>query len=562
MDRTLACRGAWLLAAFAGLGLLAYPVRTVMLGFAGDSLGGLFLFLFAMTGLSTDDRLPAGVWRNIACGAACLAALAVQPVALLVTGTLAQMLTFTTGRPFAAACGRLLLFAGGCVPGAGGLAAVAALGSGRASGYRQEGLSVSLGVSAGCATLALCRALSGDGTGRWEMAVALLVVALLLGACNAATALTSRRLGPVLAGIGLLPLVLALMAVGLTLLARLAGSPLSALAAAQALILDLLCFWPAALALLQVGDVVTRQAGSDHVGRMGGLALLAPSLATVLAGGLFILTVLPPSGGFGVFWLLAETLLALTPLNFAAALPWLLLLLALSALAVLGFLASLRVTILVLLGGPRSPRMAACADMSLREMMPLLAGLGVPTLLALAPGGLLRLAAPAVSELAGQPDVAGTPQPVLSLVGPDGLSSWTPVGLVAVVGILFLGLRLLRKRASVRDMSAHLRPVFPDVTPGEVSPWADGMAFRSAWLPFGDPLLWPGTDLARAVLTRLLLPSSNLPRLVRRYGRRGIVRCLVLFRALVDMALRVEQHGLAAVLLLAVLALTVTALWP
>ncbi|AQS84192.1 MAG: hypothetical protein ABF876_04655 [Acetobacter aceti] len=567
-QQRLACQGMWLIAALGALFVLpwsAADARSVLPVFTLDPLGCLFLMVFVLLGCCAERWIRPGGRLPLACAVASLAAFATDAVALMVTGCLALVLALPERQKASAGCLRILLFAAGCAPGpvhgAEWMAIVAALACAAGAGRRQADFAVAPMLEAGCGLLLLCRVLlRPDSIVTPAMTATLVAGGMTLAFVRVFSALTTRKSSVATMGLAGLPAALSITSLGLLSLASNSGSALTAHVAAGTLVLQLVTLWPVAIAFLRTGGLVSEGAGSDHLGRLGGLILFAPRLAGLFAATLLVLTFLPPAGGFTILWLQVETALGLLPDGFTAALPSLAFLLALGALVALTGLSALRLAGLLLLGGARSPRMAACPDAIWPALAPAMGALLFAIVTGLAPGGVLRLAEPVLQQLTGASRL--TPQPVFTLVAPDGLSSWMPCGVTALLLMVVVIIRLVQQQA-LRSRTGALtlkREILPDIHTGETTPWLGGLTTRAPWLPFGEPLIWPGVDMAPSLLRSVLFPQGRLRFMSRLRMLRYGARCLCRLRRMLRTAAPFADHATAVVLVLVALGISLSAL--
>lgn len=567
-QQRLTCQGMWLVAALGALVVLpwsAVDARSVLPFFTLDPLGCLFLVVFAILGCCSERWIRPGGRLPLACAVACLAAFASDTAALMVTGCLALVLAFPERQKASAGCLRALLFAAACSPGtihgSEWMAIVAALVCTAGAGRRQPDFAVAPLLESGCGLLLLCRILlRSDSVITPAMTATLIAGGMMLAFVRVFSTLTTRKGSAANVGLAGLPAALSITSLGLLFLAGASGSALTAHAAAGTLVLGLVTLWPVATAFLRIGGLISEGAGSDHLGRLGGLILFAPRLAGLFAVTLLILTFLPPADGFTILWLLVETALGLLPDGFAAALPSLAFLLALGVLVALTGLAALRLAALLLLGSARSPRMAACPDAIWPALMPVSGSLLFAVVAGLVPGGVLRLAEPVLQQLTGAPRL--TPQPFFALVAPDGLSSWMPVGVTALLLMVVLVIRMAQQQALRSRTSAPVlkRDILPDIHTGETTPWLGGLTTRAPWLPFGEPLIWSGVDMAPSSLRSVLF----LRRRHRIMSRSRMLRCGVRWLHRLRRMLRgtgpLADHATAVVLVLVALGISLSAL--
>lgn len=567
-QQRLACQAMWLVAALGALFVLPWSAgdaRSVLPFFTLDPLGCLFLVVFAILGCCSERWIRPGGRLPLACAVACLAAFANDAAALMVTGCLTLMLALPERQKASAGCLRVLLFAAACAPGvphgAEWMAIAAALACAAGAGRRQPDFAVAPMLESGCGLLLLCRVLlRPDTVITPAMTATLIAGGMLLAFVRVASALTTRKGCVANAGLAGLPAALSITSIGLLMLAGASGSALTAHAAACTLVLGLVTLWPVAIAFLRTGGLIAEGAGSDHLGRLGDLILFAPRLAGLFAVTLLILTFLPPASGFTILWQLVETALGLLPDGFAAALPSLAFLLALGVLVALTGLAALRLAALLLLGSARSPRMAACPDAIWPALVPVSGALLFAVLVGFVPGGVLRLAEPVLQQLTGAPRV--TPQPFFTLVAPDGLSSWMPLGVTALLLLIVLIIRLAQQQVLRSRTHAPVlkREILPDTHVGETTPWLGGLTTRAPWLPFGEPLIWSGVDMAPSSLRAVLFLWGRRRIMSRfrmlRLGARGLHR----LRQVLWKTAPFADHATAVVLVLVALGISLSAL--
>jgi formate hydrogenlyase subunit 3/multisubunit Na+/H+ antiporter MnhD subunit len=560
----------WLIAAMVALFVLPWSagvMSSVLPFFTPDPLGCLFLVVFAILGCCSERWIRPGGRLPLACASACLVAFASDTAALMVTGCLALILAFPERQKASAGCLRTLLFAAACAPGSASgvewMAIAAALACTAGAGRRQPDFAVAPMLEAGCGLLLLCRVLlRPDSVITPVMTATLIVGGMMLAFGRVLSTLTTRKGSIATVGLAGLPAALSISSLGLLLLAGASGSALTAHVAASALVLGLVILWPVSIAFLRTGGLIAEGAGSDQLGRLGGLILFAPRLAGLFAATLLILTFLPPASGFTILWLLVETALGLLPDGFAAALPSLAFLLALGVLVALTGLAALRLAALLLLGSARSPRMAACPDAVWPTLLPVSGSVLFAVVAGLVPGGVLRLAEPVLHQLTGE--ARPTPQPFFTLVAPDGLSSWMPVGVTALLLLIVLIIRLaqqetLRSRGRAPTLK---REILPDIHTGETTPWLGGLTARAPWLPFGEPLIWSGVDMVPSALRAVLFPQGRRRIMSRSLILRSGARCLHRLRRMLLKTAPFADHATAVVLVLAALGVSLSALTP
>jgi formate hydrogenlyase subunit 3/multisubunit Na+/H+ antiporter MnhD subunit len=309
---------------------------------------------------------------------------------------------------------------------------------------------------------------------------------------------------------------LAMMALGLILLAKAADLPdLAVLAGAAMLILlamQALCM----TAVMLAAASVTTAAGSQRLDRLGGLIHLMPRTTLAWLGGLFGLAALPPGAGFAAYYLLIQAVIA-GPRGGGPALPLLLALVVL-VLALTGALAAtgmVRLIGIVCLGRPRSPRAAGAREDPGQAAVPLaLAGLAAA--IGLMPGMALHwVAEPAIARFAAAG--MGARAGLFHVAPVTNAAGYAALPLAALVGLgasLVLWLRARRGLAG-----------------GDAVPvWQDGFGPPPGWLPFGDPLTQSSGAgfLPELPALRSPLPAIRRMRVRRLYPRAGDIPSLVL----------------------------------
>lgn len=315
--------------------------------------------------------------------------------------------------------------------------------------------------------------LMGPGPAWWGVPLVLAGAAgAVRGAMRAAQADGVRG---VLAGVAAAQSGLVALGLGMALAARgVDDGPAAGLALGGALFGVLAFGWAQAL-WAAVATAVETGAGTQALGRLGGLVQRMRLTAIGALAGALAVAVLPPGAGFAASWLLLQA--AVTLPRGGGADWWLLGLVAAAALALSGALlgfAMLRVVGVALLGRPRSPRAAAAEEVAPAGRW-LILGLAMAVLgCGLLPGTVLALAAPAVR-------LSGGILPEL------GLAGIAPLGLVLLVG---LGVAAVALAVRARSPAGH-----------RVAPaWEGGQGPAPAWLPFGDPAAQIGAASFAATL--------------------------------------------------------------
>ncbi len=294
-----------------------------------------------------------------------------------------------------------------------------------------------------------------------------LLLAGALGAVRgAARAAKADDLRAVLAGMTTAHAGLVALGLGMALTARAVDDGPAAMLALGGALFGVLAFgWAQALWAVVTG-AVAEGAGTQQLGRLGGLAQrMRITTIGALVGGL-ALAMLPPGAGFAAVWLLLRA--AVTLPRGGGADWWAIGLVAALALglsgALLGF-AVLRVLGVAFLGRPRTPRAAAAEEVAPRGRWTILALSGAVLACGLIPGVVLALAGPALRMLAG---------PVASGTQPAGIDFYAPLGLtVLLAGAIAAVALAMRTRGPAGHRAAPA--------------WDGGRDPGPAWLPFGDP---------------------------------------------------------------------------
>ncbi|HEX3574426.1 MAG TPA: proton-conducting transporter membrane subunit [Rhodopila sp.] len=326
---------------------------------------------------------------------------------------------------------------------------------------------------------------------------------------RAISALTRRQAG------------LAMMGVGLALIARAADLPGAATFALQATCLTAMAGSLAGTVASLSAHTIGASAGTYRLSRLGGLVHAMPVTSAALSAGLFAGSALPPSLGFAAFWLSFQSILSAprtgglpsqVPLALAAA--------AIALSAALAIAASVRIVGIAILGRPRTPQGAGARESKSPVRTILLSLAGASLVAGILPSLLLWLLAdPAIRILTGLPPdrQAGLALLAVSSSTPGYLALPVLALLALMTGAVFLLPRRSRKPAKI------------------VGPWTDGMP-PPIGLPFGDPaaqLTGAGflpTLPVLAALRRPRLPS--LPPLPRPRASAGIWLILAAFGAL------------------------------
>ncbi len=285
---------------------------------------------------------------------------------------------------------------------------------------------------------------------------------------------------------------IAIMAVGLAILARSADLPeAAAFALAAAFLLALGTAVAGSLACL-AGSALIAGAGTAQLARLGGLMHTMPIAASALAAALLALSALPPGFGFAGIWLLFQSLLA-APRTGGLLLQPVLVLASLAGAASIALAAatSLRLVGIALLGRPRSARASGASDVG-RWQQPILLGVAALALLiGLLPGATLRLLTqPAITRLAG----ASLSRKVglLSIAGAGPGPGYAPIPVLALVLLATGGVVLLTRRHRIGARAS--------------TAWNGGQSLTLN-LPFGDPMAQSAGTGFRPTLP----PNARLP---------------------------------------------------
>lgn len=328
----------------------------------------------------------------------------------------------------------------------------------------------------------------------------LLLVALgLITSLSAAlAAFTATRLRAACGGLLALQNGLAVIAVGVCLLARSDDLPLLATSASDAVMLLIPVQLLAGLVMLRLARSVEDEAGTTLLGRLGGLATAMPHAAPIVLASVSILAFMPPAGGFGGLWLLLQSTLAACRLgNMLLSVAGAVCTAGIVIAVAISVTAWLRLAAIVFLGRPRTPRGAAAQDIPRTLAIASVALLALPLLIGLVPGAWLRLMTQAARLGASSGDAD---PPMLALVSPASDSLLWPLPLALMSIALLAACHWTVRRLSVRP--ERREPV-----------WEGGFAPPPAWLPFGDPLTQVGPAALPGAVRAALTGSSPAIRL-------------------------------------------------
>jgi hydrogenase-4 component B len=277
---------------------------------------------------------------------------------------------------------------------------------------------------------------------------------------------TVENIGLITAGLGV-----ALAARGMDL------APLAGLAMAAALLHAMAHGMFKSLLFVGAG-AVQHGAGTRLLDRLGGLIHRMPVTTGCMLIGAACLAAMPLTAGFVGEWLLLQSILAAVRVGGFGMQTLACVVAALMALAAaLGAGAALRLIGVGFLGRPRTPRAAAAVEAGLPARAALLGLAGVCVAIGLAPGVVLRLAAPAVHALVGG-DLAGRAGLVVVAAQADGVG-YAPLLVAGVVAVLAGGVVALVRRHGRANGTLGYR---------QAAAWDCGFGAAPAWLPFGDPL--------------------------------------------------------------------------
>jgi hydrogenase-4 component B len=321
---------------------------------------------------------------------------------------------------------------------------------------------------------------------------------LLVGAASAVLgplrAAFATSLEPVLAIGSLHQVGLAVMGLGVALLARAADLPQVASLALDASWLQLVTHALCRTLLLLCATAARHGAGTRRLDRLGGLIHRMPVTGACTLAGLFGAAMLPPGLGFAGFWLLFQSLLGISRIGGFGLQLLIALVVALAALSVgLAAMAAVRLAGVVFLGRPRTPRTAAAEEVQRALRLCLICLAALTGLLAVLPGLALLPVAQGLAQL-----VNGSGLGMAVVLKPAAEApGYSPV---AIAGLLALAccamLWLLRRRGP-----GHRRE----------PAWSGGFSPSPPWLPFGDPATQIGAASFAEPLRRMLGPWLALP---------------------------------------------------
>jgi NADH:ubiquinone oxidoreductase subunit 5 (subunit L)/multisubunit Na+/H+ antiporter MnhA subunit len=329
-----------------------------------------------------------------------------------------------------------------------------------------------VGIGSGIGIYLLLRMLldlSGPPQSLWT-GVPLLLIGGAAAVFGCARTVLGATIEQVLAVGALQQMGLAVMAIGVALAARATDlTPVASLALAASwllLVTHALC----RTALLLCAGAVRRAAGTDNLGRPGGLIHRMPVTALCTLIALLGTAMLPPGLGFAGFWLLIQSLLG----AFGISGPSLQIPIALAVLlaalsAGVAAMAAVRLAGVTFLGRPRTPRVAVAEEVPRAQRLCLVGITAMTALLAVLPGLALLPASRALARLANG---SGPGMPLVLKPAAEA-PGYAPLAIGALLVAVCYALLWLSRR---RGPGYRREPA-----------WTDGFAPPPPWLPFGDP---------------------------------------------------------------------------
>jgi formate hydrogenlyase subunit 3/multisubunit Na+/H+ antiporter MnhD subunit len=311
--------------------------------------------------------------------------------------------------------------------------------------------------------------LSGPPQSLW-MGMPLLFIGGTAAVFGCARAVLGTTIGQVLAVGSLHQIGLVVMAVGVALCARATDlTPVASLALAASWLLlatHVLC----RTTLLLCADVVRRAAGTDNLGRLGGLIHRMPVTTLCALITLSSAALLPPGLGFAGFWLLMQSLLGAFRISGPGLqIPITLAVLLAALSAGLAAMAGVRLVGVVFLGRPRTPRVAVAEEVPRPYRLCLVGLTAMTAMLAVLPGLALLPASQALALLAN----GSGPRMPLVLKPAAEAPGYAPLAIGALLAAVCYALLWLSRR---RGAGYRREPA-----------WIGGFAPPPPWLPFGDP---------------------------------------------------------------------------
>lgn len=285
---------------------------------------------------------------------------------------------------------------------------------------------------------------------------------------------------------------MALVALGVALLARTVDLPALTTLALEAFWLAVTCLGLCEPLLLHAADGIEKAAGTRQLDRLGGLIRGLPTTSACCLAGLFALSFAPPGLGFAAFWQTFTSLLAVSRADGLG----LQLLVALTAAAIalsltLATLSGVRLFATAFLGRPRTPRAAVAEELPRQTRLALTGLAAFVVLLGIIP------------ELARLPAIGWSGGSAFPL---DLRPAYFATVIAALLVLAAIAATWIRRQGAVREQRRE-------------PAWMDGFAAPPPWLPFGDPATQIGPASFIDPLRRLL-PSLPMPPL-----RAWLLRC-------------------------------------
>ena len=285
---------------------------------------------------------------------------------------------------------------------------------------------------------------------------------------------------------------MALVALGVALLARTVDLPALTTLALEAFWLAVTCLGLCEPLLLHAADGIEKAAGTRQLDRLGGLIRGLPTTSACCLAGLFALSFAPPGLGFAAFWQTFTSLLAVSRADGLG----LQLLVALTAAAIalsltLATLSGVRLFATAFLGRPRTPRAAVAEELPRQTRLALTGLAAFVVLLGIIP------------ELARLPAIGWSGGSAFPL---DLRPAYFATVIAALLVLAAIAATWIRRQGGVREQRRE-------------PAWMDGFAAPPPWLPFGDPATQIGPASFIDPLRRLL-PSLPVPPL-----RAWLLRC-------------------------------------
>ena len=305
----------------------------------------------------------------------------------------------------------------------------------------------------------------GGQTQPWWWGVPLLLAGAFVMVAALLRASLADTLPAVLAVASLHQLGMAIVAVGVGLIARAVDLPSTTSLAFDAAWLSTVCYVLCGALLMLTADAVTMAAGTGRLDRLGGLIHPMPVTAMTCLLGLFGVALLPPGLGFAAFWLLFQSLLAAARVGGFGLQVLLGLIAALTGLSVgLASLAAVRVFGVAFLGRPRTPRTAVAEEPPRRLRWSLIALAAFVSVLGVMP------------TLALLPATGWTHATIRVLTLRTGAETpgYSAIAIAALLAIAAIGACFALRGRRSRDLRRE-------------PAWSGGFAKPPSWLPFGDP---------------------------------------------------------------------------